>query len=233
MWSRKAQAPGGECRPSPDAHSSGLLREKPGFGSGNLGQSRAESPNGLGVQELEGRAGNVRSPNGQADSDHWSPILTAGQAFHGPCSPSSHTPKSFSDSHRPSSPLIGHPKSNDLTRRGDTETPRGDGVEGGSCEPRRRREGSFPRASRWRGPRPCPHPDSGLGTLGIIRKSISRLQAVWFVVTCSSHPFDDAPQSVWCLLTHDSLPPPPEYKDARSGRVSIGLWLYFSACFSS
>lgn len=25
MWSRKAQAPGGECRPSPDTHSSGLL----------------------------------------------------------------------------------------------------------------------------------------------------------------------------------------------------------------
>lgn len=79
MWSTKAQAPGGELRPSSDAHSSGLLREKPGFGPGNLGQSRAESLNGLGVQELGGRAGNVRPPNGQADSDHWSPILTAGE----------------------------------------------------------------------------------------------------------------------------------------------------------
>ena len=125
-----------------------------------------------------GGAGNARSPNSQADSDHWSPVLTARRAFHGPCSPSSHTPKSFSNSHRPSSPLIRHPKSNDLTRRGDTGTPRGDGVEGGSCEPRRRQEGPFPRASRWRGPGPRPHLDSGLGTLGIIRKPISLLQAV-------------------------------------------------------
>lgn len=92
--------------------------------------------------------------------------------------PQVHMPKSFSNSHRPSSPLIRHPKSNDLTRRGDIGTPRGDGVEGGSCKPRRRQEGPFPRASRWRGPGPRPHPDSGLGTLGIIRKPISLLQAV-------------------------------------------------------
>lgn len=73
MWSRKAQALGGECRPSPDTHSSGLLREKPGFGPGNLGQSRAESPVGWESRSLGG-AGNARSPNGQADSEYWSPV---------------------------------------------------------------------------------------------------------------------------------------------------------------